>query len=79
MPQAVMGHRQEGESPGIAVIAEVLIAFFQGAHGFREPHHIRIRDSEEIAWLMKYARGIDWKAPERKDAEKPGDKKTTDQ
>ena len=28
---------------------------------------------------MKYARGIDWKAPERKDPEKPADKKTTDQ
>jgi hypothetical protein len=28
---------------------------------------------------MKYTRGIDWKAPERKDAETPADKKTTDQ
>jgi dipeptidyl aminopeptidase/acylaminoacyl peptidase len=55
------------------------IRFPREPHGFREPHHIRIRDSEEIAWLMKYARGIDWKAPERKDPEKPADKKTTDQ
>ena len=29
---------------------------------------MRIRDTEEISWLMKYARGIDWKAPDRKDA-----------
>jgi dipeptidyl aminopeptidase/acylaminoacyl peptidase len=55
------------------------IRFPREPHGFREPHHVRIRDTEEIAWLMKYARGIDWKAPERKDAEKPSDKKTTDQ
>jgi dipeptidyl aminopeptidase/acylaminoacyl peptidase len=55
------------------------IRFPREPHGFREPHHIRIRDSEEIAWLMKYTRGIDWKAPERKDAETPADKKTTDQ
>jgi dipeptidyl aminopeptidase/acylaminoacyl peptidase len=54
------------------------IRFPREPHGFREPHHIRIRDGEEIAWLMKYARGIDWKAPERKDAE-PADRKTTDQ
>ncbi|HKB13591.1 MAG TPA: S9 family peptidase [Vicinamibacterales bacterium] len=55
------------------------IRFPREPHGFREPHHIRIRDTEEIAWLMKYARGVEWKAPERKDAEKPADKKTTDQ
>jgi dipeptidyl aminopeptidase/acylaminoacyl peptidase len=54
------------------------IRFPREPHGFREPHHVRIRDTEEIGWLMKYARGIDWKAPERKDADKP-DKKTTDQ
>jgi dipeptidyl aminopeptidase/acylaminoacyl peptidase len=55
------------------------IRFPREPHGFREPHHVRIRDTEEIAWLMKYARGIDWKAPERPDADKPADKKTTDQ
>jgi hypothetical protein len=28
---------------------------------------------------MKYARGIEWKAAERKDADAPAAKKTTDQ
>jgi len=55
------------------------IRFPREPHGFREPHHVRVRDTEEIAWLMKYARGTEWKAPERKDADKPADKKTTDQ
>jgi dipeptidyl aminopeptidase/acylaminoacyl peptidase len=45
------------------------IRFPREPHGFREPHHIRMRDAEEISWLMKHARGIDWKAPERKDDE----------
>ncbi len=48
------------------------IRFPKEPHGFRQPHHQRIRDAEEISWLMKYARGIDWKAPERKDVEKKG-------
>jgi dipeptidyl aminopeptidase/acylaminoacyl peptidase len=52
------------------------IRFPREPHGFREPHHIRIRDAEEISWLMKYTRGIDWKAPERKD-EKEEKKVTT--
>jgi dipeptidyl aminopeptidase/acylaminoacyl peptidase len=55
------------------------IRFPREPHGFREPHHVRIRDAEEISWLMKYARGIDWKAPERKDADAPEPKKTTEQ
>ncbi len=55
------------------------IRFPREPHGFREPHHIRIRDTEEIAWLMKYARGIDWTAPERKDADAAASRKTTDQ
>ncbi len=46
------------------------IRFPREPHGFREPHHQRIRDTEEIHWLMKYARGIDWKIPERKKEEK---------
>lgn len=53
------------------------IRFPREPHGFREPHHQRIRDTEEIAWLMKYARGIDWKAPERKDAETAAPKPST--
>ena len=55
------------------------IRFPREPHGFREPHHLRIRDTEEIAWLMKYARGIDWKATERKDTDLAVPKKTTDQ
>jgi dipeptidyl aminopeptidase/acylaminoacyl peptidase len=55
------------------------IRFPREPHGFREPHHVRIRDVEEIAWLMKYARGIDWKAPDRPDAKETTDRKTTDQ
>jgi dipeptidyl aminopeptidase/acylaminoacyl peptidase len=51
------------------------VRFPREPHGFREPHHIRMRDAEEIAWLMKHTRGIDWKAPERKDATE--DKKPT--
>jgi dipeptidyl aminopeptidase/acylaminoacyl peptidase len=50
------------------------IRFPREPHGFREPHHIRMRDAEEISWLMKHARGVEWKAPERKDepeAKKP--------
>jgi dipeptidyl aminopeptidase/acylaminoacyl peptidase len=43
------------------------IRFPREPHGFREPQHIRMRDAEEISWLMKYTRGIDWKAPDRKD------------
>jgi dipeptidyl aminopeptidase/acylaminoacyl peptidase len=45
------------------------IRFPREPHGFREPHHVRMRDAEEISWLMKHTRGIDWKAPERKDEE----------
>jgi dipeptidyl aminopeptidase/acylaminoacyl peptidase len=55
------------------------IRFPREPHGFREPHHVRIRDTEEISWLMKHARGIDWKAPERKDAGAPEPKKATEQ
>jgi dipeptidyl aminopeptidase/acylaminoacyl peptidase len=55
------------------------IRFPREPHGFREPHHVRIRDGEEIAWLMKHARGIDWKLPERKDADAADPKKSTDQ
>ena len=52
------------------------IRFPREPHGFREPHHVRIRDAEEISWLMKYTRGVEWKAPERKD-EKDAKKPTT--
>jgi dipeptidyl aminopeptidase/acylaminoacyl peptidase len=52
------------------------IRFPREPHGFREPHHQRIRDTEEIAWLMKYARGIEWSAPARRD-ESAAPKKTS--
>jgi dipeptidyl aminopeptidase/acylaminoacyl peptidase len=48
-------------------ITSRFIRFPREPHGFREPHHIRMRDAEEISWLMKHARGTEWKAPERKD------------
>jgi dipeptidyl aminopeptidase/acylaminoacyl peptidase len=51
------------------------IRFPREPHGFREPHHIRMRDAEEIKWLMKHARGMDWTIPDRKDA--PEAAKTT--
>ena len=51
------------------------IRFPREPHGFREPHHIRMRDAEEISWLMKHTRNVDWKAPERKD--EPDAKKTS--
>jgi dipeptidyl aminopeptidase/acylaminoacyl peptidase len=43
------------------------VRFPREPHGFREPHHQRIRDVEEIAWLMKHARGVEWQAPPRGD------------
>lgn len=38
------------------------LRFPREPHGFQEPAHQRARDTEEIAWLMKHARGIEWKA-----------------
>jgi hypothetical protein len=45
----------------------------------RESADNRIRDTEGIAWLMDYARAIEWKAGQRKDADASAAKKTTDQ
>ena len=53
------------------------IRFPREPHGFREPHHIRMRDAAEISWLMKHTRGIDWKTPERKDEPDPKKPPTT--
>ena len=50
-------------------ITSRFIRFPREPHGFREPHHIRMRDAEEISWLMKHTRGIEWKAADRKDEE----------
>lgn len=41
------------------------LRFPREPHGFQEPAHQRARDTEEIAWLMKHARGIAWQAPKR--------------
>lgn len=56
-------------------VATRFIRFPREPHGFREPHHQRIRDGEEISWLMKYTLGKDWKVPPRPDTK--DDKKTT--
>jgi hypothetical protein len=55
------------------------IRFPREPHGFREPHHQRIRGTEEIAWLMKYTRRVGWKAPERTDDEVPSVKTASEQ
>ena len=62
-------------------VATRFIRFPREPHGFREPHHIRMRDAEEISWLMKHTRGVEWKAPERKDEpeKKPATTTTTAQ
>jgi len=57
-------------------IATRFIRFPREPHGFREPQHIRMRDAEEISWLMKHTRGIEWQAAERKDPEIGDAKKT---
>ncbi len=44
-------------------------------HGFREARHQRIRDIEEIKWMQKYVREIDWTPWERKEEKKEEDKK----
>lgn len=47
-----------------------LLRFPREPHGFREPHHQRIRYVEEMRWFQRYVRGeADWKAPERAKAE----------
>ena len=42
------------------------LRFPREPHGFREPHHQRIRDLEEIAWFEKYVRCKDFKVETRK-------------
>ncbi len=50
------------------------IRFPREPHGFREPHHQRIRDVEEIRWIQRYVRGIDWTPWERKEEKKAEEK-----
>jgi len=45
------------------------IKFPREPHGFREPRHQRRRDMEEIKWMQKYIRGIDWKPWKRREGE----------
>jgi dipeptidyl aminopeptidase/acylaminoacyl peptidase len=58
-------------------VAARFVRFPREPHGFREPHHIRMRDVEEIKWLMKHTRGIDWSLPDRKDSPDPAKTTTT--
>jgi dipeptidyl aminopeptidase/acylaminoacyl peptidase len=51
------------------------IRFPREPHGFREPAHQRIRDAEEISWLMKHALGKEWSVPPR--APRKDDRKST--
>ena len=41
------------------------LQFPREPHGFREPRHQRTRDIEEIVWIQKYLRGIEWTPWER--------------
>ena len=41
------------------------IRFPREPHGFREPRHQRTRDVEEIRWIQKHVRGIEWTPWER--------------
>ena len=43
------------------------IEFKREGHGIREPRNQRVRDVEEIRWIQKYARGLDWEPWERDD------------
>ncbi len=43
------------------------IKFPREPHGFREPRHQRRCDIEEIRWLQKYMRGIEWEPWKRKE------------
>jgi len=45
------------------------IKFPREPHGFREPRHQRRCDIEEIKWMQKYIRGINWK-PWKREEEK---------
>ncbi len=45
------------------------LQFPREPHGFREPRHQRIRDIEEIRWIQKYVRGVEWEPWERKKEE----------
>jgi dipeptidyl aminopeptidase/acylaminoacyl peptidase len=54
------------------------VRFPREPHGFREPQHIRMRDTEEIRWLMAHTRGVEWTAPMRTDPDGGKDEKKTE-
>ncbi len=43
------------------------VSFPRESHDFREPRHQRTRSIEEIKWMQKHVRGIDWEPWERKE------------
>ena len=45
------------------------LRFPREGHGFREPRHQRTRDIEEIRWIQKHTRGIDWEPWTRPETE----------
>lgn len=45
------------------------IRFPREKHGFEEPRHQRTRDIEEIRWMQRYVRGIEWEPWERPEEE----------
>ena len=51
------------------------IRFPREPHGFREPRHQRTRDVEEIRWIQKHLRGLDWTPWERDKEKKKGEEK----
>lgn len=51
------------------------IRFPREPHGFREPRHQRTRDVEEIRWIQKHVRGIEWEPWERPDEKDEDEKK----
>jgi dipeptidyl aminopeptidase/acylaminoacyl peptidase len=47
------------------------IRFPREPHGFREPRHQRTRDVEEIRWIQRYVRGLEWEPWERPEKIEP--------
>jgi dipeptidyl aminopeptidase/acylaminoacyl peptidase len=43
------------------------VSFPRESHDFREPRHLRTRSIEEVKWMQKHVRGIDWEPWERKE------------
>jgi dipeptidyl aminopeptidase/acylaminoacyl peptidase len=50
------------------------LRFPKEPHGFREPRHQRIRTVEEIAWMQKHIKGIDWKCERPKEEKEEKEK-----